>query len=53
MSKTNILGLLWGVYGPNANGDSRFLWDELASLRSWWDIPWCIGGDFNVALSLC
>jgi hypothetical protein len=37
-----------GVYGPNADGDRRFLWDELAGLLSWWDLPWCIGGDFNV-----
>jgi hypothetical protein len=21
---------------------------ELASLFSWWDMLWCIGGDFNV-----
>jgi hypothetical protein len=24
------------------------LWDELARLMSWWEMPWCIGGDFNV-----
>jgi hypothetical protein len=26
----------------------RVLWDELAGLMSWWDMPWCFGGDFNV-----
>jgi hypothetical protein len=43
------------IYGPNANCDRRLLWDELASLLSWWNLPWCIvcvlgvgEGDFNV-----
>lgn len=33
-----------GVYGPNPDCDRRILWDELAGLISWWDLPWCIGG---------
>jgi hypothetical protein len=37
-----------GVYGPNSGCDRRRLWDELAGICSWWDSPWCIGGDFNV-----
>jgi hypothetical protein len=37
-----------GVYGPNGDFDRHRLWDELAGLMSWWDLPWCIGGDFNV-----
>jgi hypothetical protein len=28
--------------------DRRELWDELAWLMSWWEMPWYIGGDFNV-----
>jgi len=24
------------------------LWEELAGLISWWELSWCIGGDFNV-----
>jgi hypothetical protein len=37
-----------GVYGPNLDVDRSILWDELAGVRSWWGVPWCIGGDFNV-----
>ena len=37
-----------GVYGPNGNFDRRRLWDELVGLKSWWDLPWYIGGDFNI-----
>jgi exonuclease III len=37
-----------GVYGPNGDFDRRRLWDELAGFMSGWDLPWCIGGDFNV-----
>lgn len=24
------------------------MWDELSGLGTWWGIPWCVGGDFNV-----
>jgi hypothetical protein len=37
-----------GVYGPNLDSERCFLWEELAGLQSWWEVPWCIGGDFNV-----
>jgi hypothetical protein len=37
-----------GDYGPNFDVDRRYLWEVLAGLTSWWDVPWCIGGDFNV-----
>jgi len=37
-----------GVYGPNLDALRSSLWDELAGLSSWWVLPWCIGGDFNV-----
>jgi exonuclease III len=46
-------GLVWaftGVYGPNRDNLRRRLWEELAGLMSLWDMPWCIGGDFNVTL---
>ena len=36
------------VYGPNSDGDKRLLWDELSGLCNWWNILWCVGGDFNV-----
>ena len=28
-----------GVYGPNNDGDRRLMWDELAGIHSWWDVP--------------
>ena len=37
-----------GVYGPQNDRERSLMWDELAGLASWWGIPWCIGGDFNV-----
>ena len=37
-----------GVYGPNFDRDKRLLWEELFGLCSWWNVPWCVGGDFNV-----
>ncbi len=37
-----------GVYGPVVDRDRRLMWDELAGICSWWDVPWCLGGDFNV-----
>ena len=36
------------VYGPNSVSERRFLWEELFSLSSWWNVPWCMGGDFDV-----
>ncbi|KAG2711914.1 hypothetical protein I3760_04G100200 [Carya illinoinensis] len=44
-------GFCWafvGVYGPNMDSHRKVLWDELAGLGSWWNLPWCIGGDFTV-----
>jgi hypothetical protein len=46
-------GMVWafaGVYGPTRNNFRRLLWEELARVMSLWDMPWCIGGDFNVTL---
>jgi hypothetical protein len=37
-----------GIYGPNMNALRSSLWDELVGLSTWWVLPWCIGGDFNV-----
>jgi hypothetical protein len=37
-----------GVYGPNSDRDRRLLWDELAGVLSLWNLPCCLGGDFNV-----
>lgn len=35
----NILWAFAGVYGPNLNNNGASLWDELASVHSWWELP--------------
>jgi hypothetical protein len=37
-----------GVYGPQTDRERLIMWYELAGISSWWDVPWCIGGDLNV-----
>ena len=47
-------GLEWAfarVYGSNRDHIRQRLWEELARLISLWEVPWCIGGDFNVTKS--
>ena len=36
------------LYGPNLNKRHRKMWEELIRLINWWDVPWCLGGDFNI-----
>ena len=36
------------LYGPNDDTLGVGLWEELEMLSSLGDIPWCLGGDFNV-----
>jgi hypothetical protein len=37
-----------GVYGLNIDALKSSLSDELAGFSSWWELPWCIGGNFIV-----
>jgi hypothetical protein len=37
-----------GVYGPIRAGERSLMWEELAGIASWWAVPWCVGGDFNI-----
>ena len=37
-----------GVYGPNLNKRCWLMWEELTRLITWWDFPWCFGGDFII-----
>jgi hypothetical protein len=41
------------VCGPKDNVDRKCLWDELVDLVSWWELSWCIEGDFNVVRYSC
>jgi exonuclease III len=43
----NFEWVFTGVYGPNNDYDRKMLWDELVGIMSWWEKPWCIGGDFK------
>ncbi|XP_026396743.1 uncharacterized protein LOC113291422 [Papaver somniferum] len=38
---------LTNVYGPKNPIDRDDFWVELDNACSYWDLPWCIGGDFN------
>ena len=39
------------VYGPTEKRLSESFWEELGAIRSLWENPWCVGGDFNEILS--
>ncbi|KAG2706801.1 hypothetical protein I3760_05G119000 [Carya illinoinensis] len=36
------------IYWLTLDSNRHLLWEELAGLHSSWDIPWCIGEEFNV-----
>ncbi|KAG6652145.1 hypothetical protein CIPAW_06G163400 [Carya illinoinensis] len=48
MVEDNFLWAFAGIYGPNVNNSRHLLWEELAGVHNWWDLPMCIGGDFNI-----
>ena len=37
-----------GVYETNTDRDRRLFQEEMYGLLNWWNVPWCVGGDFNV-----
>ncbi|OMO98831.1 reverse transcriptase [Corchorus capsularis] len=39
------------IYGRNEEQGRRVLWEELKDLKTHFDLPWILGGDFNVVLS--
>ena len=38
----------FGVYSPIRSVERWLLWEELSGISSWWGVPWCVGGDFNI-----
>ncbi|XP_026396833.1 uncharacterized protein LOC113291524 [Papaver somniferum] len=40
------------VYAPNDRKERRILWRELGEVLGIWDIPGCLGGDWNVISTL-
>ncbi|XP_026420155.1 uncharacterized protein LOC113316149 [Papaver somniferum] len=46
----NFKWVLTNVYGPNKPTERDDFWMELDNASRLWDLPWCLGGDFNVIL---
>lgn len=44
----NFEGVVTGVYGPNRAKERRQFFHELQDIRGLWELPWLIGGDFNI-----
>ncbi|XP_026400489.1 uncharacterized protein LOC113296393 [Papaver somniferum] len=45
----NYQWVLTNVYGPNNPVERTELWIEIDNVcRYWMNLPWCIGGDFNI-----
>lgn len=36
------------MYDPKEDSSRRYLWEELVLVIAWWNLSWCIRGDFNV-----
>lgn len=36
-----------GVYGPDQGDEVDAFLSKLDDIKAHWDLPWCIGGDFN------
>ena len=43
-----LFGLSLVFMDPIVIETKVFFCEELSGLCSWWDVPWCVGGDFNV-----
>ncbi|XP_026450589.1 uncharacterized protein LOC113350671 [Papaver somniferum] len=43
----NFNWMLTSVYGPNNTVERISFWEELDTACRLWNLPWCIGGDFN------
>ena len=41
------------VYGLVVDSSREFFWEELGYVRGLRNIPWCVGGDFNVVRFPC
>lgn len=37
-----------GVYGTAVDSLWEAMWAELDSVRLWWNLAWCLFGDFNI-----
>lgn len=48
----NLLWAFTEVYGLNMDNECCLLWEELVGVLSWWNLPMCIGGDFNIGFQV-
>ncbi|XVF04129.1 hypothetical protein REPUB_Repub05bG0055500 [Reevesia pubescens] len=44
----NLTCGIGNVYAPNDDGERARFWEEFASILGCYDVPWILGGDFNV-----
>ena len=47
ITELNFDCAICNLYAPNVDGDRAVLWEKLLNLKLQWDVPWCVGGDFN------
>ncbi|KAH7861840.1 hypothetical protein Vadar_031605 [Vaccinium darrowii] len=45
--KANFPCIIVNIYAPNNYVERRAIWGELVSLKERFQVPWCLGGDFN------
>ena len=46
-------GFIWtftGVYGPTLRRKRESFWEELGTIKGFWNGPWCVAGDFNAIM---
>lgn len=44
----NFMWAFASIYEPNLDSNKSLLWEEIAGVYTWWDLPWYIGDDFYV-----
>jgi hypothetical protein len=45
---SDFIWMFTSVYAPTSIGMRKYFWKELADIRALSNVPWLIGGDFNM-----